>query len=1713
MNEEDESSSTQVCLSWRNKSMKMQSTLRQTTGSLSLSSPVVDTLLKSYLKIYHNGHTGKLADSILYDTQRPWLSNIDKNMMNEIYYKAAYLVTSYRQKSFYFIADFYSQQMTMMKPDLCSCDNIDSEDYMYTFPRINCEHRIVHAKAHICAYILAWRNLLGNKSRDKYFRKMIKSVLSVQEEVFNFNPVWIINYESYRFENFIKMMYISNAVRQQSGTDQCLLPDLFEEMLYYFSTIEHKVNLEDIFRVKQQGLLDGKMDHKVSLSDSEFDRMRNYLDSAKDTFIKSLKDTIIESSSYLAVMFVLAATIVLIAKIAIGFAAKVIFKLLHFIYAFISGNDFYDRAIESEKVVQQSIVNDEELNVPFLPALILGKVINPPKDILKLIWDSPNTDKVMRRLGYLGDAKLERGIERIMDWSTKLIDRVKIWYCTRILGESDSEIMRRIQDPTPALTNWNDNVLELCEKYYKDEFAWTETNRSEVYKLYAEGLALGKSRLYISQWTYIWKSVSKLAMILEKFKSHSAVGTSIRNPPVTIYLTGDTGVGKSSVTYPLAVEALKDIFKKEEAVIKLKDCWKDMIYMRAAEQEYWDGYQNQFVTVFDDFSQLVDTTSAPNLELFEIIRAANCFPYPLHMASIEQKATTTFNSKIILVSSNLEKPDTQSLNFPTALQRRFDICVKVKRLPQYKGVYLKEFSPNIYEFTQYDMVSGSEIRNISYKELVELVVMSYFSRINFVDSINSYIEKVLEDEEIPVQQGFVEKFYEYKERTVTKCKSLLNVDTFAGLKDSALDIKSKQLIIKEKWDEFRIKHNYLVTAGITISIILAGLVFLKMFTKIRGMFNKKTTPFITPETFLASCDGKPITPESYVDPKIQVVKKESYSPKGAQVVKKESYSDKVVKVVKKESLEHREQMKKADEEIAQEQGILDRNAGEVLLKVARTNLYKMFVTQTNIPIGHVLFIRGRVALMPKHYVSALRAALRNDPDATVYFEAVLLKRSFQFRIDEMLKTLKAYQSPEERDTPVYSRDLMAACISTATYHMDALPHFVTRNDVCRVDITDVMLPVLLTNNLSNSDRAILLLRYSEGITKVKRVDQLPIHNEENRVSRIVRDAWSYNMDTQVSECGAPLIVRNNQIRPGKICGIHIAGIEGTGQGFSTPVYREDLEEILSQYPEAQKFEQRVRLIVQEVPANQQCQIPEDAEFIRMGVIERPLPQVGKTQICPSLAHATYKEAETKPCCLTKTEIDGKEFNPRTYRIGRLGNIPVALRQDMIKNSRDACLDDISTVIHQSKDLITSNIKAVYTFEEACLGIDGEEYVNAVKRDTSPGFPFVQMAGCNTRQQFFGSGMEYDLTSHQCKMLKTKVMNIIDSAKRGIVLDHYFMDTLKDERKPIHKAHKTRLFAAGPLDYLIACKMYFNGVVALLQKNRNWSHISVGTNPYSKDWSEIVQTLHRKSKNMIAGDFEGFDASQHQLLLEAAGEVLIQLSKRFLNATEEDERIMRVLLVSCYNSMHITGNEVYQWTHSLPSGHYLTAIINSIFVNVSFGCVWQLAMSDISYITARSFWENCGIVAYGDDHIVSVPSFYLHKFNQIILPSLFENIGLSYTMEDKDAVAEAPARTINEVSYLKRTFKYDSELHQWLAPLTLSTVLETPQWIHRCPDKRAQTIANLEFGLKELSLHSEEIWNKWAPALQYQCEKLGHYTMFKEQDVVRLICLGQDYMEI
>ena len=110
-----------------------------------------------------------------------------------------------------------------------------------------------------------------------------------------------------------------------------------------------------------------------------------------------------------------------------------------------------------------------------------------------------------------------------------------------------------------------------------------------------------------------------------------------------------------------------------------------------------------------------DSTSNPNLEFMELIRMSNTFPYPLHMAGIEQKSSTTFKSRVVVATTNLNIINPCSVSCAEAVIRRVDMPYKVSLKPEYadaNGRLQDRFktgviNTDVYQFNLWDMATGT----------------------------------------------------------------------------------------------------------------------------------------------------------------------------------------------------------------------------------------------------------------------------------------------------------------------------------------------------------------------------------------------------------------------------------------------------------------------------------------------------------------------------------------------------------------------------------------------------------------------------------------------------------------------------------------------------------------------------------------------------------------------------------------------------------------------------------------------------------------------------------------------------------------------------------------------------------------------------------------------------------------------------------------------
>lgn len=146
-----------------------------------------------------------------------------------------------------------------------------------------------------------------------------------------------------------------------------------------------------------------------------------------------------------------------------------------------------------------------------------------------------------------------------------------------------------------------------------------------------------------------------------------------KHEPFIIYLYGDPGVGKTFCANYLCqalahaenrpFSSARDVFSKPRA------------------SEYYDGYNNHYCFLLDDFMQVNEPqTNASEVSL--LIDAGSRSKLHLDMAALEKKATSYFTSPLIVITSNkhLNRESFEGIVTEySALARRIDMAIEVRK--------------------------------------------------------------------------------------------------------------------------------------------------------------------------------------------------------------------------------------------------------------------------------------------------------------------------------------------------------------------------------------------------------------------------------------------------------------------------------------------------------------------------------------------------------------------------------------------------------------------------------------------------------------------------------------------------------------------------------------------------------------------------------------------------------------------------------------------------------------------------------------------------------------------------------------------------------------------------------------------------------------------------------------------------------------------------
>lgn len=223
-----------------------------------------------------------------------------------------------------------------------------------------------------------------------------------------------------------------------------------------------------------------------------------------------------------------------------------------------------------------------------------------------------------------------------------------------------------------------DDVIELTRLEVNVDIGRDIALTNRIEKMYAQYLNL--LRVYSKNrdvCTRLQRIGAPLTEFYRRVADKNPKAHVMRKEPVCFALYGPTGIGKSYLMSRMQQDLLKIIGKFDP-----ESPTDGLVYSRAIEQEFWDGYTGQPIAIFDDFGQKVDSPSTPNNEFFEVIRAVNIFPYQLHSAALQEKANNPFASDFVVLTTNLSNFKPQSIISSEAFTRRIHMNCSISLIPE-----------------------------------------------------------------------------------------------------------------------------------------------------------------------------------------------------------------------------------------------------------------------------------------------------------------------------------------------------------------------------------------------------------------------------------------------------------------------------------------------------------------------------------------------------------------------------------------------------------------------------------------------------------------------------------------------------------------------------------------------------------------------------------------------------------------------------------------------------------------------------------------------------------------------------------------------------------------------------------------------------------------------------------------------------------------------
>lgn len=1240
-------------------------------------------------------------------------------------------------------------------------------------------------------------------------------------------------------------------------------------------------------------------------------------------------------------------------------------------------------------------------------------------------------------------------------------------------------------------------------------------------------LATLESKRELNYW------LEKLALALAPHEGAINAENNMRAMPSCIMIGGDSGVGKTTMIRYIASMVL--VLSRE---CTLSDALDNL--WQKGSTEYWNGYIGQKCLVMDDCFQVKGKPGDMDSEAMQMIRGIGNWSYPLNFADLASKGKIYLDSPLVIGTTNCKNVEAEWAPFitqPKALTRRFQTSCWVTLNPEYRD-----------EHGRFDYV---RVNRLFHDLIAELS--------NRAAAMKTQGKKITVDEVLDSMPWDIWMLHphDFDRENVTDA-------VMPGGLRTVVETTAKQIRMRKQANREEIKDISSLLQVLTDAMELEPQSGIAALAKSTGISSHATLPYgddLEIEPMAQSSGSDTPNLERIEEHRAAMDAERQHTSIFDTILEKFRGWQKQVEIamsglgllgpiivglaagawlllvfkilssiviaavnVMMIVVQHvlglfgvKAKPTPKDEVREKHMRIPTYNSlGQLQVGVPpNESIYENIFCNTlkctvgDMDVGQFIGLGSDVYIFPKHFIRSLR---KLNPLDTLSFVSAKDSARGTMSIADFLE-LRMIEVPDYDIAGVsFGRGFMKAA-------KHILPYFLAQHEIKNI--------LRGSNNAVRLDVAIVR---KNGLIKQNTMfsptcayhGKAIVGDGHDSLDGLVR----YSAPTEPGDCGAPLTLSENRYYGGRcILGFHSAGRDNMHgrEGYSTIVSQELAREIFMQlhtYHEVQTSGGRTGVRELFGPERVQTQDALNAQgvtggsFELIGILEEPVNVPTKTALKKSTLgrDELFGPCPVAPAVLRATEVEGSLRDPMIEGLRAY--------QTDLEYKNPAMLEPVVTLAMQKHwEATQHHPRCVLTFEEAIVGPEGWK-IKPINRKTSPGYRYRKYVTGNTpgKTAFFGHEGDYTLDPTNNKaltQLREDVDIIVTSARKDIRELHLCTDFLKDELRPLVKVENvaTRVISGTPLDYTIAVRMYFGAYLAAMFDTYVDNGMAPGINQYTQ-WFKLVSALKSKGDKLFDGDFKRYDASEQPWVHEA---ILKYVNKWYQynnpSWSAEDDKVRCVLWLDLVHSRHISGcgstlQYVVQWTKSLPSGHPLTTMVNSMYSLITLtGCYMSLTND------RTDMWKHAYIVTFGDDNISSVDDTVCDAFNQVTVEAAMRELfGLTYTPGNKSGVL-VPYTTIENVTFLKRSFRVDDSIGNrllktcaqplgWVGPLDFSSFLYVPYWYKNSRTATAEMVTRIEQMLCELSLHTQDDWDSYHPKIMKWCSDNGVPLQYTSREQTR-----------